>query len=126
MPPNYWRAGAHTDYGAVTLLLTDGKPGLQVKPRGGDWMEVLHVPVAFVVNIGDCLMRWTNDIYVSTPHRVLPPERARRSVAFFLDPNPESVIEALLGTGMPHYTPVTGAGCLRSRLDATYIPEPAP
>jgi isopenicillin N synthase-like dioxygenase len=68
-------AGAHSDYGVVTLLMTDGEPGLQVKPRGGDWMDVPHVPGAYVVNIGDCLMRWTNDIYVSTPHRVLPPKR---------------------------------------------------
>jgi isopenicillin N synthase-like dioxygenase len=66
-------AGAHTDYGSLTLLLTDGEPGLEVRPRGGDWTPVPHVPGAFVVNIGDCLMRWTNDIYVSTPHRVRPP-----------------------------------------------------
>lgn len=116
-------AGAHTDYGSVTLLLTDGEPGLQVQPRGGDWMDVPHVPGAFVVNIGDCLMRWSNDIYVSTPHRVLPPSRQRRSVAFFLDPNPDAVISALPGTGKPRYAPVTGADYLRSRLDATYDPE---
>jgi isopenicillin N synthase-like dioxygenase len=113
-------AGAHTDYGALTLLLTDGAPGLQVRPRGGDWQDVPHVAGAFVVNIGDCLMRWTNDIYVSTPHRVLPPPRARKSVAFFLDPNPDSVIDALAGTGAPKYPPVTGADYLASRLAATY------
>jgi isopenicillin N synthase-like dioxygenase len=113
-------AGAHTDYGALTLLLTDGAPGLQVRPRGGDWQDVPHVAGAFVVNIGDCLMRWTNDIYISTPHRVLPPPRARKSVAFFLDPNPDSVIEALPGTGAPKYPPVTGAEYLASRLAATY------
>lgn len=113
-------AGAHTDYGSVTLLTTDGEGGLQVRPRGGDWMDVPHVPGAFTVNIGDCLMRWTNDIYVSTPHRVLPPKRQRRSVAFFLDPNPEAVIDALPGTGAAKYPPTTGAAYLRSRLDATY------
>jgi isopenicillin N synthase-like dioxygenase len=113
-------AGAHTDYGSLTLLLTDGEPGLQVRPRGGDWMDVPHVPGAFVVNIGDCLMRWTNDIYVSTPHRVRPPRHRRRSVAFFLDPNPDAVIAALPGTGRPKYPPITGADYLRARLDATY------
>ena len=117
-------AGAHTDYGSVTLLMTDGEAGLQVRPRGGDWIDVPHVPGAFVVNIGDCLMRWTNDIYVSTPHRVLVPERVRRSIAFFLDPNPEAVISALPGTGAPKYPAVTGADYLRMRLDATYSPEP--
>lgn len=118
-------AGAHTDYGSLTLLLTDGEPGLEVRPRGGDWIDVPHVPGALVVNIGDCLMRWTNDIYVSTPHRVRPPDHRRRSVAFFLDPNPDAVISALPGTGTPKYAAVSGADYLRSRLDATYRPGDA-
>ncbi|WP_299829601.1 isopenicillin N synthase family oxygenase [uncultured Roseobacter sp.] len=113
-------AGAHTDYGAITLLMTDGEAGLQVKPRGGDWTDVPHVPGAYVVNIGDCLMRWTNDIYVSTPHRVLPPKRQRRSVAFFVEAHPDTVVAALPGTGTPKYPPVRAADYLQSRLDATY------
>ena len=116
-------AGAHTDYGSVTLLATDGAPGLQIRPRGGGWTDVAHVPGAFVVNIGDCLMRWTNDTYVSTPHRVLPPARGRRSVAFFLDPDPDACIAPLPGTGVPKYPPVTGADYLRGRLAATYGAE---
>ena len=103
--------------------MTDGVAGLQVKPRSGGWIDVPHLPGAYVVNIGDCLMRWTNDIYVSTPHRVLAPARVRRSIAFFLDPNPDSVIAALPGTGTAKYPPVTGADYLRARLDATYTPE---
>lgn len=116
-------AGAHTDYGALTLLMTDGGAGLQVRPREGEWTSVPHVPGAFVVNIGDCLMRWTNDTYVSTPHRVLAPAAPRRSIAFFLDPNPDSRIAALPGTGEARYPEITGADHLRSRLDATYTPE---
>lgn len=113
-------AGAHTDYGALTFLLTDGTPGLQVKARNGDWLDVPHVEGAYIVNIGDCLMRWSNDVYVSTPHRVLPPPRPRMSVAFFLDPNPDAVIAALPGTGTPKYPETTGADYLRERLEATY------
>lgn len=113
-------AGAHTDYGAITLLMTDGEAGLQVRPRGGDWIDAPHIDGAYVVNIGDCLMRWTNDIYVSTPHRVLPPKRARRSVAFFVEANPDVVVTALPGTGAPIYPPVRAADYLMSRLDATY------
>lgn len=118
-------AGAHTDYGAITLLMTDGEPGLQVRPRGGDWTDVPHVDGAYVVNIGDCLMRWTNDIYASTPHRVLPPKRQRRSVAFFVEANPDTVVAALPGTGTPKYQPVRAADYLQSRLDATYAPKDA-
>ncbi len=113
-------AGAHSDYGVVTLLMTDGEGGLQVQPRGGDWTDVPHVAGAYIVNIGDCLMRWTNDIYVSTPHRVLPPKRQRRSVAMFVEANPDVMIEALPGTGTPKYAPIRAADYLQSRLDATY------
>ncbi len=113
-------AGAHSDYGVVTLLMTDGEPGLQVRPRRGDWTDVPQVKGAYVVNIGDCLMRWTNDIYVSTPHRVLPPKRQRRSVAMFVEANPDVVVAALPGTGEPKYTPIRAADYLQSRLDATY------
>ena len=81
----------HTDYGNLTLLATDDVGGLEVRTRGGEWIAAPVVPGAFVVNIGDCLMRWTNDIYVSTPHRVFNRSgRERYSIAFFLDPNPEA------------------------------------
>ncbi|MDG4647167.1 2-oxoglutarate and iron-dependent oxygenase domain-containing protein [Roseibacterium sp. SDUM158017] len=113
-------AGAHSDYGVVTLLMTDGEPGLQVKPRGGEWTDVPHLSDAYIVNIGDCLMRWTNDTYMSTPHRVLPPKRQRRSVAMFVEANPDVVVQALPGTGTPKYPPVRAADYLQSRLDATY------
>ncbi len=118
-------AGAHTDYGAITLLMTDGEPGLQVRPRDQDWVDVPHVDGAYVVNIGDCLMRWTNDIYRSTPHRVLPPKRRRRSVAMFIEANPDTIVAALPGTGDPKYPPIRAADYLMSRLDATYAPKDA-
>lgn len=121
--PDEIGAGAHTDYGAITLLMTDGEGGLQVQPRGGGWIDVPHIEGAYVVNIGDCLMRWTNDIYKSTPHRVLPPKRQRRSVAFFVEAHPDTIIAALPGTGTPKYPPVRAADYLQSRLDATYAPK---
>ncbi|MBT8460352.1 MAG: isopenicillin N synthase family oxygenase [Boseongicola sp.] len=116
-------AGAHTDYGAITLLMTDGEPGLQVRPRDGDWVDVPSVENAYVVNIGDSMMRWSNDIYVSTPHRVLPPKNTRRSVAFFVEANPNTIVEAFPGTGTPKYPPIRAADYLQSRLDATYAPK---
>ncbi len=117
-------AGEHTDYGTVTILATDGVPGLEVRRRDGGWIRAPHVPGAFICNIGDCLMRWTNDIYVSTPHRVVPPARDRYSIAFFVDPNPEAVVRVLDSCRRPgeplKYEPVTGADYLRSRFAATY------
>jgi isopenicillin N synthase-like dioxygenase len=115
-------AGAHTDYGNLTLLIGDGVGGLQIRPRGGDWTDAPHVPGAFICNIGDCLMRWSNDIYVSTPHRVQVPERDRYSIAFFLDPNPDAVVEPIIGRSdtPPKYPAITGLAFLESRLNPTY------
>lgn len=118
-------AGEHTDYGNITLLATDDAGGLQVRTRSGDWISPPKIPGALICNIGDCLMRWTNDIYVSTPHRVINPVgRERYSIAFFLDPNPDAVVACLpscVSAERPaRYVPTTGEAYLRSRLDATY------
>jgi isopenicillin N synthase-like dioxygenase len=117
-------AGQHTDYGNVTILATDGVAGLQVQRRDGIWLDAPHIDGTFVCNIGDCLMRWTNDVYVSTQHRVLRPKVERYSVAFFADANPDAVVETLptcLAPGeMPRYPAITCADYLRQRLTATY------
>ena len=117
-------AGVHTDYGNVTLLATDDVPGLQVRQRDGRWLDVPALPGAFVCNVGDCLMRWSNDVYLSTPHRVLPPARERYSIAFFLDPNPDALVSALpscVPNGeAPRHPPITAEQHLRERFAATY------
>ena len=123
--PGQIGAGEHTDYGNLTLLATDDVGGLEVRTRRGDWIAPPTIPGALICNIGDCLMRWTNDIYVSTPHRVLNPiDRERYSIAFFLDPNPDALVECLptcVSAERPvRYAPTTGAAYLKSRLDATY------
>ncbi len=121
-------AGVHTDYGNVTLLATDAVGGLMVQDRAGRWLDAPVVADAFVCNIGDCLMRWSNDVYVSTPHKVVsPPGKDRYSVAFFLDPNPDALVECLptcISADRPaKYAPISGADFLRSRLEPTYAKE---
>jgi isopenicillin N synthase-like dioxygenase len=117
-------AGQHTDYGNLTILATDGVAGLQVRRRDGVWLDAPHVAGAFVCNIGDCLMRWTNDVYVSTPHRVLRPRQERYSVAFFADANPDALVEVLPGCvapgEAPRYAPILCGDYLTARLTATY------
>lgn len=121
-------AGAHTDYGNITLLATDDVGGLEVKRRAGPWIEAPPLAGAFVVNIGDCLMRWTNDIYVSTPHRVVnTSHRERFSIAFFFDPNPDAEVAAIPScvTERPaKYPPILAADHLKARLDAS-LPKQA-
>lgn len=115
-------AGTHSDYGNITILATDEVAGLEVLNRKGEWIQAPHVPGAFVCNIGDCLMRWSNDVYVSTPHRVRPPARERYAIAFFLEVNPGSVIDPrdVMPDQVPKYEPVTCADYLAARLNATY------
>jgi isopenicillin N synthase-like dioxygenase len=119
-------AGTHTDYGNITLLATDGVGGLEVRTRSGQWLDAPSIPGAFVVNIGDCLMRWTNDVYVSTPHRVVSRGAGERySIAYFLDPNPFAPVEAIPSCvpagASPKYPAILAHDYLRSRLEATYL-----
>jgi isopenicillin N synthase-like dioxygenase len=122
-------AGIHTDYGNVTLLATDEVGGLMVQDRSGRWLDAPVIPNTFVCNIGDCLMRWSNDVYVSTPHKVVNPGKDRYSVAFFLDPNPDAIVACLptcVSAERPaKYVPITGAEFLRSRLEPTYAAKQA-
>jgi isopenicillin N synthase-like dioxygenase len=115
-------AGEHTDYGNITLLATDGVAGLQVRRRDGTWIAVADTGELLLCNIGDCLMRWTNDEYVSTPHRVQRPTAERYSIAFFLDPNPDAMVDPSLARPheSPRYAPISVRDYLMSRLTATY------
>ena len=100
--PGQLRAGAHTDYGTVTILRPgDSIGGLQVADRQGRWHDVPTVPNSFVINQGDLMARWTNDRWISTLHRVVnpPPETLggsrRLSIVFFHHPNYDTLIECL-------------------------------
>ena len=85
---------AHTDWGAVTVLYQDNVGGLQAKNRDGQWVEGTPVPGAFVVNIGDMLMRWSNDRFISTPHRVINRSgKDRYSIATFLNPQSDAIVD---------------------------------
>jgi isopenicillin N synthase-like dioxygenase len=116
--PGQLRAGAHSDFGAVTILKADDAPGgLQVKNRADDWVDVVPVADSFICNLGDLMMHWTNDRWISTLHRVVNPPRERgsdsrrMSIAFFFQPNYDALIECLpscCGPGdPPRHAPVT-------------------
>ncbi|KAK8650224.1 hypothetical protein V6N13_139870 [Hibiscus sabdariffa] len=143
-------ASAHSDYGMITLLLTDGVPGLQIcrdkSKRPQLWEDVPSMRGAFIVNIGDTMERWTNCLFRSTLHRVLPPERERYSVtirpflftsiiviscvtmsqvvAFFMNPNKDCIVECLESCCSeacpPRFPPIRYLDYLEERLRATY------
>ncbi len=116
---NQRRAGEHHDYGSLTILRGDNLPGgLQVKLRHGGWIDVVRPEGGFICNIGDAMMRWTNDRWVSTLHRVgLPEDGAspdRISIVFFHNPNYDAEIRCITAEGEPaRYPP--------SAFDSFYI-----
>ncbi len=116
-PAGHIRAGEHTDYGMLTILMGEDEPGgLQVRTRKGGWIDVETRPDFFIINIADQLMRWTNDTWLSNMHRVVnppaasKPTRGRLSVGYFFQPNYDAVIECIptcTGPGNPpKYAPV--------------------
>ncbi len=123
------RAGEHTDYGSITLLLQDQAGGLEVRTRQGEWIAAPPIPGTLVVNVGDAMQRWTNDVLQSTPHRVaIPPiyqvKQSRYSIALFCDPNPEVELVCLESCQTPNrpsrYQPILAGDYLTERLSATY------
>lgn len=100
--PGQLRAGAHRDYGFLTILRSDDAPGgLEVQTLSGEWVAVAPVADAFVCNIGDLLADLTDGAWTSTLHRVaVPPAGAqgvrRQSIVFFHNPGDEASQEYIL------------------------------
>ena len=115
--PGEVRAGAHTDTGTLTILHIDDTPAaLQVLTRSGTWIDINKVPGTFVINIGDLMMRWTNDLWTSNLHRVANPplingRSARRlSIVYFCQTNYDTLVTCLPNCSSaqnpPKYPPV--------------------
>lgn len=122
---NEFGIAPHTDYGFLTILAQDPVGGLQVKRRGGGWIDAPYIPGTFVVNIADMLMRWTNDIWVSTPHRVINTSgRERYSIAFFFDPTYHTLVECIPAYGnesrAAKYDPIAWGDYIKMRFDKSY------
>jgi isopenicillin N synthase-like dioxygenase len=133
--PGQTRASAHTDYGTMTILRTDG-PGLQVSKDKDPpvWHDVPFVPGAFIINLGDLMRRWTNDQWLSTLHRVIIPTSEmegktldngeegfttsrRQSLAFFHNLNRDAVVSALVVPvgEKPKYEPIVAGDFLMQK-----------
>ena len=116
----------HTDYGAITLLATDGVPGLEVL-LDSSWVPVSAPPGGVIVQLGDMLARWTNDRFRSTPHRVVGSSGIDRfSIPFFVNPDPATVVSTIgscvTAERPERYEPVTAGEFLISRIDSPAEP----
>ncbi|KAB5592191.1 2OG-Fe(II) oxygenase family oxidoreductase [Ceratobasidium theobromae] len=126
------RAGAHSDYGTLTLLFQDQVGGLEVQnPHTKEFQPATPIPGTIVVNVGDLLARWSNDRLRSTLHRVVAPPfgtspmtPARQSIAFFCNPNGGAEIACLPNCegaqGERKYPPVRTEEYIVGRLKDTY------
>ena len=123
--PGQMRMGAHTDYGACTILAADPVPGLQILGPDNEWHDVLPEPGTLLVNLGDLLAEWTNDRWRSTLHRVVPPPVAsgaskRRSIAFFHEADYDALVTVMptctSADNPPHYAPITAGEHLMNKL----------
>lgn len=120
-------AGAHTDYGTLTVLFQDSAGGLQVKGIDGKWVDAPPIPGTAIINTGDLISRWSNDFFKSTSHRVIPRSSAmkkgRLSIAFFSDPDPEVVIKTFpkcITTNNPlKYDTITAGEHIHKRIMAS-------
>ncbi|MBM3263164.1 MAG: isopenicillin N synthase family oxygenase [candidate division Zixibacteria bacterium] len=124
-PDDLYGSAPHTDYGFITVLAQDDIGGLQVLTPNGVWIDVPPMPDAFILNTGDLVPRWSNGLFLSTPHRVYNrQDRDRYSIAFFYDPHMTTTVACLPGcTGPGHptqYDPVVYGDYLMERLNRNH------
>jgi len=115
----------HVDFGCLTLLWQDDSGGLEVYDRKAkSWIDATPIPGTLVINSGELLARWTNDVYAATPHRVVNRSgHDRYSVATFYDPDFKAVIDphAFGGGGEEPRYPVTTAGAhILGRIEKSF------
>jgi isopenicillin N synthase-like dioxygenase len=122
---NLLGAGAHTDWGGITMLLQDSTGGLEVRNVAGEWVKASPIEGTFVVNLGELLARWSNGLYQSNMHRVRNGSSnvQRHSIAFFYDPDHDAMIECIpscLAPGAaPSYEPCTAGEHIVQMHEAT-------
>ena len=124
--PGQLRAGAHTDFGSLTILGFDDAPGgLQVMVSDGEWRDLAPAPGHLVVNLGDMMARWTNDRWKSTLHRVVNPSDLaaagwRQTIGYFLHPNYDAEITCIDSCqgpdNPPRYAPIMAGEQMRRKM----------
>jgi len=112
--------GAHTDIECFTILCQGTQPALQILNTDGEWLAAPPITGTFVVNIGDMLSYWSNDLFISTVHRVLNiTGEERYSIPFFMGPNYETLVEPLescIKAGKKNYDSILAGDYVFRRL----------
>ena len=130
--PGQFRIGAHSDFGALTILDRQvGYGGLQIQALDGSWLDAPHVPGALTVNIGDMLAHWTGGRWRSTFHRVLPPSdrdpgEELLSLVSFCGVAPSTLIETLPVEGAVARPPVLAGDYMLAKLTEIDVVDATP
>jgi isopenicillin N synthase-like dioxygenase len=120
-PADLWGSAPHTDYGFITVLAQDAVGGLQVRMPDGSWVDAPTIPNSFVMNSGDILRRWSNERWLSTPHRVKNSTQVDRySVPFFYDPHVSVDVVPLPSCGEPVVEPVNYGDYVMHKFTSNY------
>lgn len=111
----------HSDYGMMTLLTQDPIGGLELRKRDGEWIGAPWIEDTFVVNLGDLMKVWTNDVYVSNLHRVVNRTgRERYSIPTFFNLDYHAPVACLpscqSAANPPKYAPIKSGDYLLSRF----------
>jgi isopenicillin N synthase-like dioxygenase len=123
MDPTQWGISPHSDYGTITLLSQDELGGLEVRNAAGAWIDVPPIPGSFVVNVGELMALWTNDLYAPSLHRAtnIDTPQARVSAAYFTYPHGRTRIECLptcqSPENPPRYEPVIAEDFTRALIE---------
>ncbi|HUT48810.1 MAG TPA: 2-oxoglutarate and iron-dependent oxygenase domain-containing protein [Alphaproteobacteria bacterium] len=125
LPDDQFGAAPHSDFGFATILAQDDVGGLQVQTLDGQWVDAPNLPGTLLVNVGDMLMRWTNDRFRSTAHRVINADASDRySIPYFFDPQFRTVVACIESCQSPEnpsrYEPTTWGDFLTARFDANH------
>jgi isopenicillin N synthase-like dioxygenase len=119
-------AGAHTDWGLLTILLQDENGGLEVKNADDDWISATPIPGTFIINLGKMVPVLTNGLYKATKHRVLnnTSGKIRYSAPTFCDPEYFHKVKCaetcLPESREPDYPEMTAGWHLRSMFEKTF------
>ena len=113
----------HTDYGHITILAQDPAGGLEIQLPSGEWISAPYIDDTFVVNLGDLMARWSNDVYRSNPHRVVNRlGRDRMSIPTFLNPTYHAAVECIhtctSPENPPKYEPVKAGEYVTNKIRA--------
>lgn len=121
---NQFGIAPHSDHSFLTMLPTTAVPGLQILTQDEQWIDAKYIEQGILVNTGEFLNRWTNGRFIPTPHRVIPPETDRYSIATFFNPSPDAIaapLESCVSDDNPAaYEPISLIDYVSWYIDTNY------